>query len=225
MAYLVYKLTSPSHKSYIGYTNKPSVRIRFVEHCGAARRGSTFALHRAIQKYGIDAWNIEELAFFDDETLAKNEEIRLIKDCATLSPHGYNMTVGGDGFRGLARSEAHNLAISKAHMGHVTSEETKEKLRQYTGEKASFFGRKQSPEWHAKIKEIMTTNHPMSGVRGEVNARSKKYILTSPEGEVFRIKGLREFCRTNNLSYAMMARASRTAKLYLEWKVEFDCAA
>lgn len=192
-------------KSYIGITNKTASE-RFIEHCLAAKRGSKFAFHAAIRKHGEDQWIHETLAVVKSREEAHRLEIELISERRTTERQfGYNMTKGGDGVVGLTRTQEHSDNISKALQGHEVSEETRRKLSEYRGEKASFYGKRQSQEWKDMISEIMTNNHPMKGRTGDKHHDSKEFIVTFPDGMEVNIKGLAEFCRQNGLNHSAMS--------------------
>jgi len=91
--YVVYKHTSPSNKSYIGYTK--NIDRRSGEHEKA--NGSNPAFHNAVKLYGWDTIQTEILADNLTEIEAKSLEIYYIKKLDTLVPNGYNLTKGGDG--------------------------------------------------------------------------------------------------------------------------------
>ena len=57
---IIYKITSPSKKVYIGRTN--NFNRRMIEHKHEARIGSTFTLHKAIRKYGWENMVVDEIA-------------------------------------------------------------------------------------------------------------------------------------------------------------------
>ena len=103
--YLVYKHTSPSGKSYIGYT------------CNYAKRNSQHkeswskcvAFREAIKKYGWENFSHEVIIdglSIDD---ALSHEKRLITELNTLSPNGYNLTPGGMSYE---RTEEVNKKLS-----------------------------------------------------------------------------------------------------------------
>jgi len=78
MSYVIYIHTCKiSGKSYVGITNK-TAEERFAEHCQAARRGSKFAFHGAIRKYGEDCWVHEATTTTDSLQKAYEMEMRLI---------------------------------------------------------------------------------------------------------------------------------------------------
>lgn len=95
----LYKLTSPSGKSYIGITLK-SLDDRWMGHkCEPAKRGKI--LHNAMRKYGHDSFKVECLVVAKDWTYLCALERRAIAGYGTLAPNGYNATIGGDGVIGL----------------------------------------------------------------------------------------------------------------------------
>ena len=60
----LYRLTSPSNKQYIGIA-KNGLQSRFTVHVSEAKSGSMTALHKAIRKYGPDAFVKEILVVSD----------------------------------------------------------------------------------------------------------------------------------------------------------------
>lgn len=92
----IYKLTSPSGKSYIGQTVR-SIGDRFKQHVNRARLddklGCTY-LNAAIKKYGFDNFKHEILLEINNELLDEYE-IKFIDAYNTLEPNGYNLTKGG----------------------------------------------------------------------------------------------------------------------------------
>lgn len=95
--YRFYKATNTiSNKSYIGYTGQ-QVLERWNNHIHSANKGSHYHLHRAISKYGIECWKIEQIG----ELLCSRQEAcfrekQLIEEHSTFK-NGMNMTKGGEG--------------------------------------------------------------------------------------------------------------------------------
>ena len=161
-AYLI--TNSKSGKQYIGIVGRKgkSIRARWKEHCNDADCGKKNYLHRAIRKYGRDAFTIEHIASaltWDDICAT---ERTLIAQFGTLAPAGYNMTGGGQGGYnpaeetraklrltswkpGVTRSEEVRAKISAATMGRVISPEQIEKTR------AKIIGQKRTAETKAAI--------------------------------------------------------------------------
>jgi hypothetical protein len=99
----LYQLTSPSGKAYIGVTMK-TFDERVLVHVLASRNKthSHKALYRSIKKYGIDAFHKKELVRANDWSYLCDLERKAIAAFNTKSPHGYNLTAGGDGVIGMS---------------------------------------------------------------------------------------------------------------------------
>ena len=89
---IIYKITSPSGKSYIGQTQR-SLKVRIVQHTG--RGSSCSILKAAITKYGWQNMKTEILLECDNEHLPMYER-HFIQAYDTFGPHGYNATSGGE---------------------------------------------------------------------------------------------------------------------------------
>lgn len=82
-------------KVYVGQTTK-SVKLRFLNHLSAARKGKDYVIGKAIRKYGEENFYVETL-----EECLKSElnerEIYYIKFYNSTNPKfGYNMSKGGN---------------------------------------------------------------------------------------------------------------------------------
>lgn len=130
----VYKITcSVNGKQYFGIT-KTTVPKRWMGHKTDAFRPNrgVGALGRAIRKYGPEAFVIEEVcvAFGVENACAIERE--MIAEYGTLTPHGYNLTSGGE-----------------AGGGHKHSAESVERNRQRN------LGKTMAPEVRAKISAAL----------------------------------------------------------------------
>lgn len=90
MDWLVYKLTSPSGRSYIGVTS--NLKQRVLHHSWNADT----AIGRALRKYGLEAFSVEVL-FEGSREDCFRREAQLIEEHGTLAPAGYNLVAGGEG--------------------------------------------------------------------------------------------------------------------------------
>ena len=137
MKNVIYKLTSPSNKSYIGLTT--NYKRRMKKHSKAI---GNCKLQCAIRKYGWDNFKKEILEEVEDPKLLPKLEKFYIKFYHTFDS-GYNMTLGGDGLIGYKftkkqkiklsriaqhRTKEHRKKIAEAQKGHICSEETKRKI-------------------------------------------------------------------------------------------------
>lgn len=122
-------------KEYVGITSK-TLPVRWSQHKWSSENGSEYHLHRAMRKYGVDDFEISAIASASDfESLNKLESVE-IERRSTKSPHGYNMTNGGDGIRGFQHSDETRAKIRSAHSGKTLSDSHKAALlKAITGRK------------------------------------------------------------------------------------------
>ncbi|MDD4242765.1 MAG: NUMOD3 domain-containing DNA-binding protein [Bacilli bacterium] len=199
ISYIIYKITAPFGKLYIGQTCD-FIR-RDYEH---GRRLNNTPLSRAIQKYGYNNFTseiIEEGLTIDE---ANEREAYWIDFYNTLAPNGYNLHSGG--------------------LNHIVSEETRKRMSDSRlGEKNPNFGKHWSNEILDKISknhaDVSGENNPMYGkvnseevlkkhserMTGENNPASKKYIITFPDNHEEIILCLAKFCRQYNLTPQTMS--------------------
>ena len=86
--------------------------MRWYKHRWEARRGKNYPLHRALRKYGEEAFKFEILGEYPTNEEACEEEIRLISSV----PVGmkYNVAKGGDGGQTLTPSQLEAQRTIKA---------------------------------------------------------------------------------------------------------------
>lgn len=132
----VYKITNKiNNKCYIGQSI--NIERRFEEHKYTNR--SSKHLHRAIKKYGVDNFSFEIVEECKREQLSDKEKY-WIKYYNSISPFGYNLTIGGDGGNTFQYRTEQEM------------QETKKKISQATsGEKNGFYGKQHSE----KTKDIL----------------------------------------------------------------------
>ena len=98
MAY-IYKITNTINgKMYIGKTEQ-TIEKRFQQHCHDSKREgfNHRPLYRAMQKYGVEFFSIEEI---EETEFPEERETYWIEFYGTFK-NGYNATIGGDGKRYL----------------------------------------------------------------------------------------------------------------------------
>lgn len=118
----IYVATSPSGKQYVGQTHR-SIAIRWKEHQADAldpSKDKCKALNRAIRKYGVAAFNVQMIACCLPWLLDEYEE-EFILALNTLTPHGYNIKIGGSSGR---HNEATKEAIRAKLVGKSFSLDT-----------------------------------------------------------------------------------------------------
>ena len=204
----IYKITnSVNNKSYVGYTSNP--QNRFKDHIHG--RGNKI-LFQAIKKYGVDKFSFEVIA----EDTVDNEQ-KYIDEHNTMAPNGYNLTEGGSvppNYKGKTYKERYGKGWKeqiikrqksnkfKHSMPH--SKETKKKISEAVkGKRNPMYGKTHKASTLKLISESKKGLH-----QGANNPNAKQFVLTSPQGKVYNIKGnLKTMCEQLGLSYATV-RAS-----------------
>ena len=212
---IIYKATSKiSGKFYIGQTIK-SLNTRINDHINdALSKRDNMYFHKAIRKYGKENFEWETIAKCDSLEELNRIEVEMIKGYDTFK-NGYNLTKGGEGKLGSKLSKETRKKLSNARIGKTHSEETKKKLSKINkGEKGSNYGK----HWSEKIREKMSLAQI-----GSKSPKSKKYIVTTPEGKEIFVHGLRNFCKNykeEKLNYKYLIRSAQGKQKYHK---EFRC--
>lgn len=139
----IYKITNNVNgKIYIGKHSTDNLEDDYM--------GSGIVLHKAKQKYGVESFTKEYLAFCDTEEMLNFLEKFYIKKFNAQNPKiGYNLTSGGDGVIGYIQTEEAKNKISETHKGKKLTEEHKRKM--------SLSARKPKPKhkWLTSTGEIV----------------------------------------------------------------------
>ena len=139
----IYKITNNVNgKIYIGKHSTDNLEDDYM--------GSGIVLHKAKQKYGVESFTKEYLAFCDTEEMLNFLEKFYIKKFNAQNPKiGYNLTSGGDGVIGYIQTEEAKNKISETHKGKKLTEEHKRKLSEaHKGKRRTEETRKKISEWH-----------------------------------------------------------------------------
>lgn len=136
---VIYKISSPNGKVYIGRTKNFNGRMAEHKH-NALTKKQMYPIHKAIRKYGWDNFTKEILIETDDEQLLKKleEEFILAYDAVKK---GYNNTYGSDGG---------NVYVNFPERLEKMKEINREK---FSGEKNPMYGKTHSDESIDKLKQ------------------------------------------------------------------------
>ena len=151
-----------NEKQYVGITDDVARRRRFH----LSGHGSKL-VYQAAKKYGKDNLQLE-VWYEGDEDWIKMMEYRAIVMLETRAPHGYNLTLGGDGTWGLRPTAETRKKLSMAHTGQVPW----------------MSGRHHSPEARQKMKEAWSRKSK-TGAR---NPRAVLSWLKAPNTGVSRMR-------------------------------------
>jgi group I intron endonuclease len=112
----IYKITNTINgKSYIGQTIR-TIKQRWCNHlCAMKKNKNKHPLYRAIAKYGIENFIIEEIGGANSQSELNYQEWLLIYKNDTLWPNGYNMMEGGTngGKWSKQKREQHSISMKK----------------------------------------------------------------------------------------------------------------
>jgi len=142
-------------KVYIGKTEK-TAEDRWKKHIATAfNDNSQFYIHRAMRKYGSEAFRIETLAIAASLEELDQLEMWFIAERHSNDPKfGYNMTTGGEGGWHDQYTEHPRGMLGKTH-----SEKTKEQMRQshadISGNKHPMWGKTHTQEAKDRIAASM----------------------------------------------------------------------
>jgi group I intron endonuclease len=182
----IYLITnSVNGKCYVGQTLQADSQRRWRRHKVLAAMDSPTALHAAIRKYGSDAFRFETIEQCNVAEI-NDRESAWIERLNTLSPNGYNLTRGGDGFKGRHNAETRakigvasdpeftrkiqKLAVL-ANTGAKRSPEARKRMSE-AAKRRRTFGRIMSPEVRAKISESIRRGWQNGTVKGRWHGRS-----------------------------------------------------
>lgn len=133
---IVYKITNKlTNFKYIGQTIH-SLNHRWNEHKNNAKRGMDTYFYKAIRKYGIENFIIEQIAEANSKQELNALEIKYIQEYNSLAPNGYNISTGGEGGNNFSNNP--NITLIKQHM----SEGRKRYFTNWTEEERNSYSEK-----------------------------------------------------------------------------------
>ena len=165
---------------------------RWRKHVRTALNGSKYFFHKAIRKYGSDAFKVKKIAEGASHTeLDKLERFHIKRLRSNQQEFGYNMTVGGDTVEGLRHSI-----------------ETRKKIGD------SCRGRKMPLSFSKHLAERNRKNHPRLGMKtSEARKELNRVAMrTYWDGLSTEERKVRMAYMKKPKSEAMKARISKTLK-------------
>lgn len=192
---------------YIGQTVKP-IEKRWKHHIKYAQSGCQYKLHRAIRKYGVENFTVEEVMWVEaDDRQVLNSKLdfleRFFIKRFNTRYDGFNMTDGGEGFSSGSLSSTHRLNISRAKKGKKRgnlSDEWKRKIGESCKNHPTPYKRKPLSQEHRRkisqgVREAYETGRKMKpNLKGSNNPfASRKHSEESKRKmrEVWKIRKLK----------------------------------
>lgn len=171
---VIYKITSPNNKVYVGKTH--DLRKRIAAHKHATKLGKNIILHNSIRKYGWDAHVLEIIDEVEDVMMDEREMfwISKLQTYCYENTNGMNMTRGGEGQRS---TWMHKVELRKRFSDR------------FSGEGNPFYGKRHTDEAKNAIAEKASirnksrgTTVPRWGAENGLKARRKKLICYGANG-------------------------------------------
>ncbi|RKU09558.1 hypothetical protein C6502_12755 [Candidatus Poribacteria bacterium] len=213
----IYILTSPSGKQYVGKDR--NLPRRANEHL---RGGDTKcpAIHKAILKYGHDAFSVEIIRYpgISEETLDAVERW-WIKRLQTLSPNGYNLTNGGDGGKLSKKTRQKMSERNRKRVENGTHNFLGGSIQRHTNKKRVEEGTHpwlgpetnqkmwNDPEHRKKISHAIREHNKDPQVRKKKSQRNREQIKA----------GTHNFCNAEVRQEALNARRRKKQKAEWMW--------
>lgn len=166
---IIYKITNKINgKVYIGQTVR-SLNERICEHL----RKKKSLVSKAIHKYGLDNFIIEQIdhAHSINELNTKEQHWIDFYDC--IAPNGYNQCEGGGNTFGYHHSEEAKQKMSIGHKGKKC------------GENNSFYGKTHSDETKKRFSELRKGRKLSDEWKKHIAESQCKKVLCVEKGEVF----------------------------------------
>lgn len=124
---IIYKITNKlSGKAYVGQTTQ-SLRKRWNSHVAQSEK-CRWPVHRAIAKYGRNAFDVVVLERCADRESLDAAERKWVESERTKQPRGYNLTDGGGGISGFKMPAEACQKLGDRMRGREVSPETRAKI-------------------------------------------------------------------------------------------------
>lgn len=138
---IIYKITSPSGKIYIGQTTR-TLEKRFKEHCSGYENT---IISKAIQKYGAEQF-VKEVVFTGGDDELDVKEKNYIELYNSLEPNGYNIRTGGSNGKhselSRQRMREKKIGVLNHNFGKPRSEQFKQIMKEKkSGSNHHFYGK------------------------------------------------------------------------------------
>ena len=194
-------------KLYIGYSTKFNSSEEFLNN---DYWGSGTYITLAIKKYGTETFERKVLLknILDFEELKRYETL-WIKKKNSKTPNGYNLTDGGDGLINPSKETREKMSKNHADVsgeknpffGNHSMSGENSPMSKRRGKNHPNFGKPRDKKTIEKCRVAnLGEKNPNFGKIGILSAVSKKVLLISPEGEIFKIYSYTSFCKKNNLT-------------------------
>jgi group I intron endonuclease len=162
-------------KAYVGQTIQ-SLEDRLRHHLSPS--SGCKAIKSAISKYGIENFEIQELAKVENISELNTMEIKYINELNTIAPNGYNLKSGGSRPTYSEDARKRMSEAQKRNPRKYTKKELKARSIRFSGKGNPNYGKKFSKEHLENMSKshkglLAGSKHPMYGKTHSEEARIK----------------------------------------------------
>lgn len=177
IVYLVRNLSNG--KGYVGITTK-TLKWRWSSHKKASGKGR-FALHKAMKKYGHEAFDVSELERCDSRDALNSAEMRWVAALKTKAPSGYNLTDGGGGISGFKQPPGFGQKVADRRRGYVMSDESRKKISDANK------GAVRSDAYRALVSKMVTGRKHSAETKAKISAGNKGKVISAEAIQKMRL--------------------------------------
>jgi group I intron endonuclease len=199
---VIYKITSPTGKIYIG--KAVNFAARYTSYRNRLAEGQP-ALHNSFLAHGFEAHSFEILETNSVDKLAELEikYIQQYNSFAKLNENGLNLTKGGDGSLGRADSEEVKEKRASSHRGTKRSEETRKRMSLAAKDKPKNY----SPEELEKKRMRFLGNTINLGRKQSPELAAKRIKTMENKGEILQLNDAGELVKKWPYSFTLIAKS------------------
>ena len=205
---VIYKIQhKESGKIYIGQTRR-ALKQRIKEHL---RNKQHYHIGNALNKYGIDAFDVSIVEITDDNLLNEREKY-WIKYYDCVNPKGYNNTYGGEG--GVMSKDAkYKISNSLKEYYKTHDNPMSGTVSPMRGKVGAMKGEKHKSETIQKMKEQRTGENSKIA-KPIICVETNKYYISAKEASDYT--GINRSC----LCDALKGKQKTAGKLHLRYATE-----
>lgn len=199
---VIYKITSPTGKIYIG--KAVNFATRYATYRNRLAEGQS-ALHNSFLKHGFEAHSFEILETAPVDKLIELEikYIHQYNSFAKLNENGLNLTKGGDGTLGRVDSEETKEKRASSHRGTKRNDETRKRMSLAAKNKPKNF----SPEELQRRKMRFLGNTINLGRKQSPELAAKRIKTMENKGEILQLNDAGELVKKWPYSFTLVARS------------------
>lgn len=199
---VIYKITSPTGKIYIG--KAVNFATRYATYRNRLAEGQS-ALHNSFLKHGFEAHSFEILETAPVDKLIELEikHIQEYNSFAKSNENGLNLTKGGDGTLGRVDSKETKERRAASHRGSKRSEETRERMSLAAKGKPKNY----SPEELEKKKTRFLGNTINLGKKQPPELIAKRIETMGSKGEILQLNDAGELVKKWPYSFTVIAKS------------------